>query len=85
MVLGNDYFDGLDQHQIAPFAEEALAIDRIVDQAVAEHSLNSQDIDAAIRKGLLPRLFKLMGMDKAKEAIEAVIQITRVGISRGER
>ncbi len=85
LVLGNNYFDSLDQHQTEPFAEEALAIDRIVDLAIAEHSLNSQDIDAAIRKGLLPRLFKLMGMDKAKEAIEAVIQITRVGLSRGER
>ncbi|MBA1445599.1 MAG: HsdR family type I site-specific deoxyribonuclease [Chromatiales bacterium] len=66
-------------------ADEALAIDLIVDRAVAEQSLNPQGIEAEIRKGLLPRLFKLVGMDKAKEVIESVIQITRVGLSRGER
>jgi type I restriction enzyme R subunit len=65
-------------------ADEALAIDRVVAQAVAEHSLNPQDLEAAIRKGLLPGLFKLAGMDKAREIIESVIQITRVGLSRGE-
>jgi len=65
-------------------ADEAFAIDRIVDQAVAEHSLNQQGLEAAIRKGLLPSLFKLAGMDKAREIIESVIQITRVGLSRGE-
>jgi type I restriction enzyme R subunit len=65
-------------------ADEALVIDRIVDQAVAEHSLNQQGLEAAIRKGLLPGLFKLAGMDKAREIIESIIKITRVGISRGE-
>jgi type I restriction enzyme R subunit len=67
------------------FADEALAIDRIVDQAVAEQSLNPQGIEAEIRKGLLPGLFKLAGMEKAKEVIDTVIQITRVRISRGEQ
>jgi type I restriction enzyme, R subunit len=46
--------------------------------------LNQQSLEAAIRKGLLPSLFKLAGMDKAREIIESVIHITRVGISRGE-
>jgi type I restriction enzyme R subunit len=62
--------------------DDALAIDSIVDQAVAEHSLNQQDMEAAIRKGLLPRLFKTLGMEKAKEAIESVVHIVRVGLSR---
>ncbi len=66
-------------------ADEALVIDRVIDQAVAEQSLNPQGIEAEIRKGLLPRLFKLFGMDKTKEVIDSVIQITRVGLSRGER
>ena len=48
---------------------------------MAEHSLNPQNIEAEIRKGLLPKLFKLVGMDKAKEVIEQVIQITRIGLS----
>jgi len=76
MALGEDRSQEL--------ADEALAIDWIVDQAVAEHSLNQQGLEAAIRKGLLPSLFKLVGIDKAREIIESVIQITRVGLSRGE-
>ncbi|MCU7892662.1 MAG: hypothetical protein KZQ78_14015 [Candidatus Thiodiazotropha sp. (ex Ustalcina ferruginea)] len=55
-----------------------------VDKAVAEHSLNPQSIEAEIRKGLLPRLFKLFGMDKEKAVIDEVIQITRVGLERGD-
>lgn len=66
-------------------AEEAIAVEKIVDQAIAEHSLNQQDLESAIRKGLLPRLFTSMGMEKAKEAIEAIIQIVRVGLSRRGR
>jgi type I restriction enzyme R subunit len=76
LIMGDDHSRAL--------VDEALVIDRIVDQAVAEHSLNQQGLEAAIRKGLLPGLFKLAGMDKAREIIESVIQITRVGISRGE-
>jgi type I restriction enzyme R subunit len=76
LVMGDEYAKEL--------ADEALVIDRIVDQAVAEHSLNQQGLEAAIRKGLLPGLFKLAGMDKAREIIESIIKITRVGISRGE-
>jgi len=30
----------------------------------------------------LPRLFKMIGMDKAKEVIEHIVQITRVGLSK---
>jgi type I restriction enzyme R subunit len=66
----------------AVLVNEALAIDRIVERSVAEHSLNQQDMEAAIRKGLLPRLFKVLGMDKAKEAIDTILGIVRVGITR---
>ena len=38
----------------------------------------------AIRQALLPHLFERIGLDDAKEVIERVIQITRVGLSRGE-
>jgi type I restriction enzyme R subunit len=55
----------------------------VVNQAVAENSLNPQNIEASIRKALLPKLFSLMGLDKAKEVIEQVIQVTRVDLSRG--
>ncbi|MCH8136962.1 MAG: hypothetical protein IIB77_13370, partial [Proteobacteria bacterium] len=48
----------------------------------AEHSLNPQSIEASITKALLPAFFKPMGMDKAKEVIEKIIHITRVGLVR---
>ena len=69
----------------AVLVDEALAIDRIVERAVAEHSLNQQDMEAAIRKGLLPRLFKVLGMEKAKEAIDAILGVVRVGMTRRVR
>lgn len=54
-----------------------------VKRAVAENSLNPQNIEATIRKELLPELFSLIGLDKAKQAIDKVIEVTRIGLSRG--
>jgi type I restriction enzyme R subunit len=64
------------------FVEEARAIDRIVKTAVAENSLNPQNIEAAIRKGLLPRLFALLGLEAAKSVIDQVVHIARLGLAR---
>ena len=61
----------------------ALDIERAVHTAVAEHSLNPQNIEAAIRKALLPMLFNLIGLDHAKLVIEQVVTVTRIGLSRG--
>lgn len=80
MVLGNDAFGGMNQDALVKLAFE---MNDVVKQSVAENSLNPQNIEAAIRKGLLPKLFNLMGLDKAKETIEQVIQVTRMGLSRG--
>ena len=60
----------------------AFEIDQVVRDAVAENSLNPQNIEAAVRKGLLPKLFSVMGLDNAKQIIEQVIHITRVGLNR---
>ncbi|MBF0620735.1 MAG: type I restriction endonuclease subunit R [Magnetococcales bacterium] len=84
IVLGDDHFEAIDETEQNQFIEEAKAVDEVVKQAVSEHSLNPQNIEAEIRKGLLPRLFKRVGLDTAKEVIEKVIQITRIGINRGE-
>ncbi|WP_293688000.1 type I restriction endonuclease subunit R [Thiolapillus sp.] len=80
VVLGNDVFDNISDEDHQQYIDQALNIDRIVEKAVAEHSLNPQNIEAEIRKKLLPALFKLIGMDKAKEVIEQIIQITRLGL-----
>ena len=66
------------------FAEIGLALDIIIATAVAENSLNPQNIEAAIRKNALPLLFKAIGLEKAKDAIEKLIDVTRIGLSRGE-
>lgn len=75
LVLGED---GIEDDQ--KIVDEAFAIDEIVNTAVAENSLNPQNIEAHIRKNVLPRLFGLIGLDKAKEVIDKVIDITRVGV-----
>ena len=80
MVLGEEAFRAADQNALI---QQAKNMDEVVQRAVAEHSLNPQNIEATIRKELLPKLFGLMGLDKAKEAIDQVIQVIRVGLARG--
>ncbi|MDE8754060.1 type I restriction endonuclease subunit R [Pectobacterium polaris] len=66
----------------------AFTLDQLVDISVAENSINPQNIEADIRKKLLPMLFKECkaiggGMDQAKKMVEMIVQITRVGLSGG--
>jgi type I restriction enzyme R subunit len=68
----------------AALAEEARAIDAVVQRAVAEHSLHPQDIEAAIRQALLPRLFALLGLDAAKAVIDQVLRTIATSPGRGE-
>jgi type I restriction enzyme R subunit len=82
LVLGEDAFKTFDESARAELVEKACQMDSIVRDAVAENSLNPQNIEAAIRKGLLPLLFSAMGLDRAKQVVEQVVQITRVGLRR---
>jgi type I restriction enzyme R subunit len=82
MVLGEDAFAVLNAEAVDGFVKQALAMDVVVRDAVAENSLNPQNIEAAIRKGLLPLLFVSLGLDNAKQVVEQVIQITRVRLSK---
>jgi len=66
------------------YTDTSLEIDKVVLDAVAENSVNPQNIEAAIRKNLLPLLFKLAGLEKAKKITEEILSITRIGLSRGE-
>jgi type I restriction enzyme R subunit len=74
--------DRWDERSEATFVEQARAIDDIVRTAVAENSLNTQNIEAAIRKELLPRLFAQLGLDSAKSVIDRVVQIARLGLAQ---
>ncbi len=78
LTLGDEAFEQINEETNREYVEEAYAVDHLVNTAAAEHSLNPQDMESAIRKGLLPRLFKLFGLEKAKEAIEKIIQIVRI-------
>ncbi len=60
----------------------AFAIDEIVKTAVAEYSINPAEIENAISVKLLPMLFADLGIDKAQQLIEALLKITRLGLSR---
>ncbi|KQO26402.1 DEAD/DEAH box helicase [Acidovorax sp. Leaf76] len=82
LVLGEDGFAALEPQGLERLVQQSLAIDSVVKDAVAENSLNPQNIEAAIRKGLLPLLFGSLGLDNAKQVVEQVIQITRIGLSK---
>ena len=82
VVLGDTAFETMTPDEKQPYIDQALLIDAVVNTAVAEHSLNPQHIEAEIRKGLLPGLFKQLGMDRAKHVIEQVLHITRVGLAK---
>lgn len=82
LVLGEEAFAALDDTARAETVGRARQLDTIVRDAVAENSLNPQNIEAAIRKGLLPLLFSALGLDRAKQVVEQVVQITRVGLGR---
>lgn len=81
-----EVFAVTDEQVVGKWVKLAFAIDQIVDQAVAENSINPQNIEADIRKQLLPMLFRECkaigaGMEQAKKIVETVVQITRVGLS----
>jgi len=60
----------------------AFNIDEVVNNAVAEYSINPAEIENAISMKLLPMLFSDLGIDNAQKFIEAVLKITRLGLSR---
>jgi type I restriction enzyme R subunit len=82
LVIGQEAFAAMDGAAQQQIVDQAVETDRVVRNAIAENSLNPQNIEAAIRKGLLPKLFSMVGLENAKSVVEQVIQITRVGLSR---
>ncbi|MET0106067.1 MAG: type I restriction endonuclease subunit R [Sedimenticola sp.] len=62
------------------FVRLAQDIDGVVTDLVGEHSVNPDNLEAAIRKALLPKLFKRIGMDRAKTVLDSVMQTVRIGV-----
>ena len=79
MVVGDAAVMGENR---AAHVQAALDIEAAVQVAVAENSLNPHNIEAAIRKALLPMLFTLIGLDRAKAVIDQIVTVTRIGLSR---
>lgn len=78
-------FTHISEPQQKKWIELAFTVDALVDTSIAEHSLNQQNLDADIRKKLLPIIFKEckalgFGMEHAKNIIERIIHIVRVGL-----
>lgn len=74
----------LDEKTQEKWVKLAFDVDDVVSQAVAENSINPQNIEADIRKKLLPMIFAECkglggGIDQAKRIVESVVQIVRVG------
>ncbi|GBL05989.1 type I restriction endonuclease subunit R [Glaciecola sp. KUL10] len=61
----------------------AFNIDAVVNDAVAEYSINPTEIENAIHMKLLPMLFGELGLESAQKIIEEVLKITRLGLARG--
>ena len=80
LEIGDELAKGDEQEE---FIQAALDMEKSVESAIAENSLNPANIEAAIRKALLPRLFGLTGLDKAKVITEKVVEVTRIGLARG--
>lgn len=79
-------FAALNAQALEQWVKLAFSVDELVDVSVAENSINPQNIEADIRKKLLPLLFRECkavgaGMDQAKAIVEWVVQITRVGLA----
>lgn len=81
LVLG-DEFKALKEERGDQLIDEAFEIDKVVNRAVVENSLNPMGIEQDVRKSLLPRLFTLMGLDRANEVLAEVVQIIRNGVAK---
>lgn len=65
----------------------SFQVDEIITNAIAEHSINPQNIEAEIRKKLLPLVFAECkkvgsGIDQAKAMVGRIVQVVREGIDR---
>ena len=85
-VLPETLHDSLTESEQMPWVTLAFDMDAAITLAVAENSINPQNIEADIRKKLLPQMFRECksigsGMDQAKKIVEMIVQITRVGLN----
>ena len=81
-------FATLHEDDLQSWIDFAFECDQAVDIAIAENSLNPQDIENAIQKLLLPNAMTMCksagaGFEHAKAIVESIIHIVRVGTGQG--
>uniref|UniRef100_A5WEH4 Type I restriction enzyme endonuclease subunit n=1 Tax=Psychrobacter sp. (strain PRwf-1) TaxID=349106 RepID=A5WEH4_PSYWF len=63
----------------------AFEIDKLVNTAVSENSLNPAQMEKSINFEMMRLLYKAIGIDNTKRMAQEVINIARLGLSRGKR
>lgn len=76
-------FEVNDAQVLQKWVNLAFELDAAVETCIAENSINPQNIEASIRKALLPILLKECkavgnGMGQAKDMVESIVQIVRL-------
>ena len=72
--------------ELNSWVDLAFEVDKSISNAVAMHSINPQNIEAEIRKVLLPAIFNVCktagaGMDHAISIVTTIVHITRIGLN----
>ncbi len=75
IVLNDGATNTISDNEKQAYISHALMINKTVNKAIAEYSLNPKNLENEIRGKLLPSIFKQTGIKKAKEIIEQIIQI----------
>jgi len=81
-----EVFSMIDKPSQEKWVGLAFSVDEAVHVSIAENSINPQNIEADIRKKLFPLIFRECktaggGMDQARNIVEMIVQIVRVGQS----
>ena len=82
-LFGDSYLADKDLNEDA-LVDYAFRIDDLVNKAVTENSLNPTQMENDITSGILKLLFREIGIDNAKQLAKEVINIARLGLSRGK-
>ena len=81
-----DVVQQTEEDDLQAWVNLAFKVEALVKTSVAENSINIQNVEASVRKTLLPLLFKTCkdvgaGMDEAKLMVEHIVQIARNGVA----
>lgn len=79
------FHEALVSREVDKWTSLAFQVDKMVESAVAENSINPENIENSINTGLLPLLFKQckthgLGMEAAKDLVRQIIHIVKLGL-----